>query len=105
MKEQDAENLVRGKGKAQGLGSSPYLIYFVFFVLHVTYRNEEKIQNLEVSLMFREPLLVRGQVLLFHLFRQLILHLLTANIHDKVTSTVSDPELELGSNGSDDNPD
>ncbi len=38
--------------------------------------------------MFREPLLVRGQVLLFHLFRQLVLHLLTANIHDIVWSTV-----------------
>ncbi len=39
--------------------------------------------------MFSEPLLVRGQVLLFHLFRQLVLHLLTASIHDKVTSTLS----------------
>jgi hypothetical protein len=38
--------------------------------------------------MFCEPLLVRGQVLLFHLLRQLVLHLLTANIHDIVGSTV-----------------
>jgi hypothetical protein len=41
--------------------------------------------------MFCEPLLVRGQVLLFHLLRQLVLHLLTANIHDMVTSRVADP--------------